>query len=198
MTTIPLFPLNIVLFPGGPLPLRIFETRYVDMVRRCMREGEGFGVVLIREGKEVGPAETFDIGTLAKIVDFDQLPDGLLGLQCVGERRFRILARRRQADGLHIGDVEWLAAEPELLVPERHARLAQLLGGVLPQLGEAYAGVTLRLEDAAWVGHRLAEILPMDLADKQFCLELEDPIRRLDVLGPLIEISSDQGTDAVD
>jgi Lon protease-like protein len=196
MKTIPLFPLNIVLFPGGPLPLRIFETRYVDMVRRCMREGEGFGVALIREGKEAGPAETCDVGTLAKIVDFDQLPDGLLGLRCIGERRFKILARRRQADGLNVGDVEWLAPEPELIVPERHARLAQLLGGVLPQLGEAYADIPLRLDDAAWVGHRLAEILPMDLADKQFCLELDDPLRRLDVLGPLIEIASDQGADA--
>lgn len=192
MKTIPLFPLNIVLFPCGPLPLRIFETRYVDMVRRCMREGEGFGVVLIREGQEAGPAETFDVGTLAKIVDFDQLPDGLLGLHCVGERRFRILQRRREADGLNVGDVEWLEPEPAVAVPDRHARLAQLLGGVLPQLGEAYAGVALQLEDAAWVGHRLAEILPMDLADKQFCLELDDPLRRLDVLGPLIEIVQGQ------
>jgi Lon protease-like protein len=192
MKTIPLFPLNLVLFPSGPLPLRIFETRYVDMVRRCMREGEGFGVVLIREGKEAGPAETFDVGTLAKIVDFDQLPDGLLGLRCVGEQRFRILARRRQADGLNIGDVEWLEPEPATPLPEHHLRLAKLLGGVLPQLGDAYAGVAHRLEDAAWVGHRLAEILPMDLADKQFCLELDDPLRRLDVLGPLIEIVQDE------
>ena len=91
MNSIALFPLNIVLFPDGPLPLRIFETRYVDMVRRCMREARGFGVVLIREGSEVGPAETFDVGTMAKIVDFHQLSDGLLGLSCVGGQRFRIL-----------------------------------------------------------------------------------------------------------
>ena len=85
---IALFPLNIVLFPGGPLPLRIFETRYVDMVRRCMRESEKFGVVLIREGNEVGPAETVDVGTLAEIVDFHQLSDGLLGLSCIGGNAF--------------------------------------------------------------------------------------------------------------
>ena len=90
MTSIALFPLNIVLFPDGPLPLRIFETRYVDMVRRCLREDHGFGVVLIREGNEVGPAETYDVGTIAKITDFNQLPDGLLGLSCVGQQRFRI------------------------------------------------------------------------------------------------------------
>jgi Lon protease-like protein len=190
MEVIPLFPLNIVLFPGGPLPLRIFETRYLDMVRRCMRDGQGFGVVLIREGTEAGgPAETRDVGTTAKIVDFNQLPDGLLGLTCVGERKFRILSRRRQADGLNIGEVEWLPVEPKECLPQRHVRLAELLETVLPQLGEVYAGIEMCLGDAAWVGHRLAEILPMDAGDKQFCLEIDDPLRRLDVLAPLIQIA---------
>jgi Lon protease-like protein len=185
MNSIALFPLNIVLFPQGPLPLRIFETRYVDMVRRCMRESRGFGVVLVREGGEVGPSETFDVGTMAKIVDFHQLSDGLLGLSCVGEQRFRIHGRSRQADGLNLAEVDWLAAEPEMPVPPRHARLAALLKSVLPQLGEVYTGMEMRLDDAAWVGHRLAEILPMPPADKQACLELDDPIQRLDVLSPL-------------
>lgn len=111
MNVIPLFPLNIVLFPGGPLPLRIFETRYLDMVRNCMRHSTGFGVVLIRSGAEVGFAETYDVGTTAKIVDFHQLQGGLLGLSCVGEQRFRIQSHRRQSDGLAIGEVEPLAAE---------------------------------------------------------------------------------------
>jgi hypothetical protein len=185
--SIALFPLNIVLFPGGALPLRIFETRYVDMVRRCMRASQAFGVALIREGNEVGPAETFDVGTLARIVDFHQLSDGLLGLSCVGEQRFRIQSRSRQADGLNLAEVEWLATEPALAVPARHARLPQLLKGVLPQLGEVYTGIEMRLDDAAWVGHRLAEILPIPLADKQKCLELDDPIQRLDVLSPLVK-----------
>jgi Lon protease-like protein len=188
VNVIPLFPLNTVLFPNGPLPLRIFETRYVDMVRRCMREDQGFGVVLIRAGAESGPAETCDVGTLAKIVDFNQLPDGLLGLSCVGQRRFRIHSRRTQPDGLNVGEVEWLQDEPTVSVPPQHARLAVLLENVLPQLGEVYQGLPMHLDDAAWVGHRLAEILPMDLADKQFCLELGDPLRRLDVLSPLIQI----------
>jgi Lon protease-like protein len=189
LNEIPLFPLNIVLFPNGPLPLRIFETRYVDMVRRCMREGSGFGVVLIREGRESqGPAEICDVGTLAKIVDFDQLPDGLLGLTCVGERRFRIRSRRRQADGLNLGEVDWLEPEPVVKLPVAHARLAELLASVLPQLGDIYAGIAMQLDDAAWVGHRLAEILPIALTDKQFCLELDDPLRRLDVLAPMIQI----------
>lgn len=180
-----LFPLNVVLFPEGPLPLRIFETRYVDMVRRCMREDQRFGVVLIREGSESGPAETFDIGTMARIVDFHQLSDGFLGLSCVGEQRFRILSRGRQADGLNLADIDSLEREPTLSVPKRHARLAELLKTVLPQLGEVYAGIEMRLDDAAWVGHRLAEILPIQPAEKQFCLELNDPIQRLDVLSPL-------------
>jgi hypothetical protein len=182
---IALFPLKIVLFPGGPLPLRIFETRYVDMVRRCMRERMNFGVVLIREGNEVGPAETVDVGTVAEIVDFHQLSDGLLGLSCVGRQRFRIQSRSRQSDGLNLAEIEQLAPEPAVPVPERHARLAQLLDNVLPQLGEVYEGIEMHLDDAAWVGHRLAEILPISLADKQSCLEYDDPIQRLDMLNPL-------------
>lgn len=184
MNSIALFPLNIVLFPDGPLPLRIFETRYLDMVRRCMRETRGFGVVLIREGREVGPAETFDVGTMASIVDFHQLADGFLGLSCVGRERFRILSRSRQADGLNLAEVDLLAPEPVVAVPARHARLAELLKTVLPQLGEVYTDIEMRLDDSAWVGHRLAEILPIPLTDKQSCLELDDPIQRLDVLAP--------------
>jgi Lon protease-like protein len=186
---IPLFPLNIVLFPGGPLPLRIFETRYVDMVRRCMRESAGFGVVLIREGAEVGPAQTYEVGTSATIEDFHQLPDGLLGLSCRGGRRFRILQRRRQADGLNIGGIEWLPEEPAAAVPPRHRRRAAQQRGVVPQLGEVYEGIVMNLEDAGWVGCRLAEILPMEPADKQQCLELADPVERLDMIAPLVEIS---------
>ncbi|MGC1522506.1 MAG: LON peptidase substrate-binding domain-containing protein [Steroidobacteraceae bacterium] len=172
---IALFPLNIVLFPGGPLPLRIFETRYVDMVGRCMREGASFGVVY----------ESSEVGTLADIVDFHQLSDGLLGLSCVGGQRFRIRSRGRQADGLNLAEVERLTPDAPVPVPARHVRLAELLKNVLPQLGEVYEGIEMRPDDAAWVGYRLAEILPIPLADKQSVLELDDPIRRLDVLSPL-------------
>lgn len=189
MNVIPLFPLNVVLYPAGPLPLRIFETRYVDMVRSCLRQAHGFGVVLSRSAAQTGPADTADVGTLANIVDFDQLPDGLLGLSCIGQARFRILGRRLQADGLNLGEVEWLPPDPLVGVPERHAELAELLRTVLPQLGAAYAGIEMRLDDAAWVGNRLAEILPLGASDKQFCLELTDPLRRLDTLAPLIRIA---------
>jgi len=187
LASIALFPLNIVLFPGGPLPLRIFETRYLDMLRSCMRGDQRFGVVLIREGGEVGPAETFDVGTMARIIDFHQLSDGFLGLSCVGEQRFRIVGRSRQADGLNLAQIDWIAAEPTVAVPQHHAHLAELLKTVLPELGEVYSGIEMHLSDAAWVGHRLAEILPIAATEKQFCLELEDPIRRLDVLSPLAQ-----------
>jgi Lon protease-like protein len=188
VTAIPLFPLNIVLFPDGRLPLRIFETRYVDMVRGCMREERCFGVVLITEGMEAGPAETYDVGTTAKITDFHQLPGGLLGLSCVGRQRFRILKKSIAKDGLNLGEIEWLADEPVLSVPARHARLGELLRTVLPQLGEVYTGIDMRLDDAAWVGHRLAEILPIELQRKQSFLEMDDPIQRLDALAPLAPV----------
>jgi hypothetical protein len=176
-----------VLFPGGPLPLRIFETRYLDMVRSCMRQDQRFGVALIREGSEVGPAETFDVGTMARIVDFHQLSDGFLGLSCLGERRFRITGRSRQADGLNMVRIEGINEEAKTPVPERHAHLAGLLRTVLPELGEVYTGIEMQLDDATWVGFRLAEILPIPAAEKQFCLELQDPIQRLDLLSPLAQ-----------
>lgn len=195
-----MFPLSLVLFPQGPLPLRIFETRYLDMVRRCMRESSDFGVLLIREGAEVGPATTVDVGTTAHIADFHQLADGLLGLSCVGRRRFRVLSRACQSDGLNVAEVSLLEEAPVQPVPARHARLAELVRGVLPQLGEVYSNMELQAEDAAWVGYRLAEILPIDNADKQRCLEIDDPVERLEYLAPLIRTAasgSAPGSDSV-
>jgi Lon protease-like protein len=184
---IPLFPLNTVLFPGGPLPLRIFEPRYVDMVRKCMREGAPFGVLLIRAGAEVGAVtSTADVGSSARIVDFHQLQDGLLGITCVGDRRFRVLSRRTQADGLHIGEIEWLNEAAEVALPPEHKHLSQLLGKVLPELGDLYSFVDRKFDDTAWVAARLAEILPISLADKQEFLEMDDPRERLAKLAPLI------------
>jgi uncharacterized protein len=184
--SLPLFPLNTVLFPAGPLPLRIFETRYTDMVRRCMRERSSFGVVLIRAGAEVGAvASTAEIGTTARIADFYQLPDGLLGITCVGERRFRVLERTQQPDGLHLGRVEWLADEPHVELPAQHAHLGQLLRKVLPELSDMYEHVPKHFEDAGWVAYRLAEILPLELSDKQRLLEME-ALQRLERVAPLI------------
>jgi Lon protease-like protein len=187
---IPLFPLNLVLFPDGPLPLRIFETRYVDMVRRCMRESSEFGVVLIRKGQETGPAETFDVGTTAGIIDFHQLADGFLGLSCVGRRRFRIKERSLRRDGLNVAVVEFFNDSSMMGMPAQHESMSELIESVLPQLGEPYSEMRMQLDDATWVGQRLAEILPIPVAQKQYCLECSDPIQRLDFLSPLTQASA--------
>ena len=179
-SVIALFPLHTVLFPGGPLPLRIFETRYTDMVRRCMRTQEPFGVVMIQEGDEAGVvATTATVGCTARIVDFHTLHDGLLGISCVGERKFRVLRVWRADDGLNMGEVAWLPVEPELPVPAECERLASTLRRALEELAEHYENVARKFDDAAWIGARIAELLPIELADKQALLELDDPLERL-------------------
>ena len=187
---IPLFPLATVLFPGGPLPLRIFEIRYIDLVGRCLREGSGFGVVLIVEGAEAGGhATTREIGTYARIVDFSQEAGGLLGIRAVGERRFRILACRRERDGLNVAQVEWLPVERVAALPDEFAELGPLLESALGELAELYLGMERHPQDAAWVSARLAEILPVPMHHKQHCLELDDPVERIRYLRPMFEIA---------
>ena len=182
-SVIALFPLHTVLFPGGPLPLRIFETRYTDMVRRCMRSGEPFGVVLIQDGDEAGEvATTATVGCTARIADFHTLDDGLLGIACVGERKFRVQRVWRAADGLNMGEVGWLSAEPALPLPPEYARLATAVRRAMDELAEHYQHVDKNFDDAAWVSARLTELLPIELNDKQALLELENPIARLDAL----------------
>lgn len=183
---IPLFPLQTVLFPGGPLPLRIFEPRYVDMISRCLKTGIGFGVVLIRAGAETGPASTHDIGTMASIVDWDQLADGTLGVVVIGGARFLLRSTRRQEDGLNLGMVDLLETEPTVALPEQFHDMARLLEGVFEDLGPHYRHVTQDFSDAGWVGCRLAELLPIDIEHKQHCLELSDPVARLAYLEPLL------------
>jgi Lon protease-like protein len=182
-SVIALFPLHTVLFPGGPLPLRIFETRYTDMVRRCMREQQPFGVVLIQDGDEAGDvATTATVGCTARIADFHTLHDGLLGIACVGERKFRVSRVWRVSDGLNMGEVTWLPADPALPLPDRYGHLANTVRRALEDLAEHYEHVERKFDDAAWIGARLTELLPIELADKQALLELDDPIERLDTL----------------
>ena len=180
---IPLFPLHTVLLPGGPLPLRIFEIRYTDMVRRCMREQQPFGVLLIEEGDEAGDvATTATVGCSARIADFHTLHDGLLGISCVGVRKFRVLRVWRAADGLNMGEVTWLPDDPAVPLPGEYAHLAAAVERAISDLGDVYQHVEKKFDDAAWVGARLAELLPIEMADKQALLELDDPIARLDAL----------------
>lgn len=188
-TDIPLFPLRTVLFPGGLLPLRIFEARYVDMVGRCMRQGEVFGVVLLESGAEsAGPAATADLGTTARIVDFQTLPDGLLGLLCRGERRFRIIERRVQSDRLHCASVDWLADAVPVPVAPEFQPLVAVLREVIGRLGPMAGFLEPRYGDTDWVGQRFAELLPLEPAQQQRLLELEDPNECLRLLAPMIEV----------
>lgn len=171
---IPLFPLNTVLFPGGPLPLRVFEPRYLDMISRCMKSDSPFGVLLIREGNEVGPAATYNIGTLAKVIDWYQGSDGILGITAIGTERFRLLATERQDDGLNVGDIELLPDVPKADIPDQYRSLPQILESVLNDLGRLYENLEYRFSDAAWVAYRFAEILPIGLEQKQEFLESND------------------------
>jgi Lon protease-like protein len=148
-----------------------------------MREQQPFGVVLIQEGDEAGDvATTATVGCTARIADFHMLQDGLLGISCIGERKFRVQRVWRAADGLNMGEVVWLPAEPQLPLSAAHVRLVPTLRRALDELSDHYEHVETRFDDAAWVGSRLAELIPVGLVDKQALLELQDPIERLDAL----------------
>jgi Lon protease-like protein len=190
MEEIALFPLNTVLFPGGLLPLRIFETRYVDMVRGCMRAQGVFGVVLIVDGNDTSSAVSIaGVGTSARIVDFQTQPDGLLGLLCRGERRFRVGERRQQADGLNRAMVEWIEDAPATPLDPQFAPLVGVLRKVMTRLASIGRFIEPNYEDASWVSHRLAEFLPLEPAWQQRLLEIDDPNMRLGLLAPLIDTS---------
>ena len=183
---LPLFPLRAVLFPGGPLPLRIFEPRYLDMVSRCLREQSGFAVVLLGEGDEAQQVTSFAAtGTEARIVDFDRLEGGLLGISCIGRERVRVVEAWREPDGLNRGRVLDIAADPRVPLPQEQAWLAEVVTRALPEAEEVYRHVERR-DDAAWIANRLAELLPLSLTDRQTLLELADPLERLAVLEPAV------------
>jgi Lon protease-like protein len=184
---IPIFPLNTVLFPGGPLPLRIFESRYIDMVSGCMKSDTPFGVLLIRDGEENGPATTYEVGTLAKIIDFYQGSDGLLGITALGGQRFRLISNERQNDGLNIGDVELIDPEASFPLPDKFRALPDMLSNVLDDLGRLYQMEDRQFEDAVWVSYRFLEILPIDLEQKQFSLESSDTAARLRLVDELLD-----------
>jgi len=184
---IPLFPLRTVLYPGGPLPLRIFEHRYLDMIAGCLKEDGPFGVLLIKKGSETGPAETCEVGTLARITDWYQGSDGVLGVTATGNGRFRLKSVRRENDGLLVGDVELLPAQPACPLPERYQPLAQILAGVIEELGRLYADLDKDYADAGWVSYRFAEILPITPEQKQACLESDDPIERMESMRTVLD-----------
>ncbi|RDZ26133.1 LON peptidase substrate-binding domain-containing protein [Lysobacter silvisoli] len=183
-----LFPLHTVLVPGASLSLRVFEPRYLDLVRECGRRGRGFGVCLILDGEEVGaPASAAAFGTEAVIEDFGASSDGLLTLRVRGARRFHVRRVRVRDNGLQMADVEWCAPDPEQPVRPEHGLLSVLLQQLLDRFGGEHAKAPqAQLDDAAWVGWRLAELLPLQHAERQALLQLDEPERRMDRLLTLL------------
>jgi Lon protease-like protein len=185
LQTLGLFPLPAVLLPGAALGLRVFEPRYLDLVRECGRQGSGFGVCLLLpgEGGEDGTAAApAAYGTEARIEDFGN-DDGLLTLRVRGRRRFRVLRTRIRGNGLVVGEVQWRDPDPDDELRPEHALLGLLLQRILDQAGGEHAGATpAQLDDAAWVGWRLAELLPVTDLQRQQLLQEDDPHARLQQL----------------
>ncbi|WP_222565584.1 LON peptidase substrate-binding domain-containing protein [Novilysobacter antarcticus] len=182
---LPLFPLPTVLLPGAPLGLRVFEPRYLDMIRECGRNQSGFGVCLILEddgdGKTHGAAAAY--GTEARIEDFDLGEDGLLTLQVRGTRRFRVRDVRIRDNGLQVARIDWCEPEPVSMLSPEHGLLSTLLRGILERFGGEYAKAEQALfDDASWIGWRLAELLPLADEQRQQLLQIDDPHERLDRL----------------
>ena len=172
-----------MLFPGGLLPLRIFEVRYVEMAKSCLKNGTPFGVCLIREGAEVGtPAVPEPVGCLARIAQCDVEQLGVLSVTAEGLERFRILSTDVRSDGLVVGRIEDLHPEPAAGDAPGLAECAELLRKLVAGIGEARFAQPLRFDDASWVSFRLAEILPLRMDVKQKLLELTDASLRLAVL----------------
>jgi Lon protease-like protein len=195
---LPLFPLNTVLFPGGVLPLRVFEARYMDMVRDCMKTSSPFGVVLITRGSEVGsPAATEPVGTMAHIAAWDMPQLGLLHLRAVGGERFRIQASEVQADGLRVAQVERIDPDEDLPLAEQFRPCAELLQRVIADVGsqrdddggEANDPINAipfeppyLFDSSVWVGNRLCEFMPITLSAKQKLMQLQDAGSRLELV----------------
>ena len=183
---LPLFPLNTVLFPGGVLPLRIFEARYLDLISTCLRTDSGFGVVTIHEGREAGspPTRIHPVGALARIVDFDQLDDGVLGITCLGAQRLRVVSHHVRSDQLLIGQVRWLPDDPAQSTLPSHEPLVRVLRELLEreELALYRRFLTPDWQDAAWIGNRLTEILPLPPHVRLTLLEMAEPRQRLDIL----------------
>ena len=196
LVDLPLFPLSTVLLPGGRMGLRIFERRYLDLIRNTMRNQQSFGIVwLAAGGAEVLPqgerqATLAVIGTEAHIADWDQLPDGLLGVVVEGHRRFQLASARQDDTGLYIGTVKWLTEPEDVALPPRSTELQELL----QQLGEhphvKRLGMSLDVEKAGALANCLAQLLPLPAADAYQILGIDEPLARLDALHDILDALS--------
>lgn len=188
-TELPLFPLQTVLFPGGFLSLNIFEARYLDLIGTCLREQKPFGVVALRDGREVRRADeavSFEtVGTLAELMEADSDQPGIIQITCQGTQRFRVLASHQQSDGLWLASVEALP-DDDAVAPEAdlHGSVVALKN-MMAKLQSANAPPILephRFDDAGWVANRWCELLPVSRAAKQKLMELDDPAVRLELV----------------
>ena len=195
---IPLFPLGTTLFPGGVITLKIFEARYLDMMRRCLRENTPFGVVSILDNKPIDSdasaiANFSNIGTLAKLEEFDPIQPALYMTKSYGTQRFRLLAITQESDGLWMGQVELIDRDPEMPLPKEHEKVAALLNEIIAVikseelLGDDAFKIPANLDDCGWVANRLAELLPLPLAQKNHLLAQSNPRIRLDLISEIIE-----------
>ncbi|HEX8593606.1 MAG TPA: LON peptidase substrate-binding domain-containing protein [Pseudomonas sp.] len=187
--TLPLFPLNAVLFPGCVLDLQLFEARYLDMIGRCMKQGEGFGVVCITQGQEVGdtPAGYSLIGCEALVRDFQQQENGLLGIRVEGGRRFRVLSTETQRDQLLVAHVQWLEEPEEQPLQEEDADMVALLAALAehPMVAALNMGLTANGQQS--LANQLAYLLPFTEQDKIELLEIDDAEERLDAIQELLD-----------
>jgi Lon protease-like protein len=194
---IPLFPLGTVLFPDGVIALKIFEARYLDMIKQCLREKTEFGVISIIKNLDTdheSSAVTFsNIGTLALIEDFDPVQPALYMTKSFGTQRFKLLSSTQESNGLWIGDIELLEKDPHIPIPQEHQKVAQLLDEIISViqsedlLGEALFKKPFKVNDCGWVSNRLAELLPISLLQKNHLLAQKNPRIRLDLISEIIE-----------
>ena len=181
--SIPIFPLETVMFPGSLLPLKIFEQRYLDMTKACVRDNAPFGVCRIREGREVGvPAIPEQVGCTALIVEWEMPHLGVFHLRTRGQVPFRILQHTTQPDGLIRADVEWLEDSAGAVRPDSFAFCRRVLEQIVQKLGQDYFFAPLAYDDPRWTSYRLAEILPLEGEQKQSLLALRDDGERLERL----------------
>ena len=184
----------LVIFPGGKLPLQIFETRYVDMVKRCLRDDTGFGVIMITEGDQVlrDPEQQLPsvsrCGTYCTIADFDELPNGMLGIMAEGMKKFVIRDEYEQSDRLMMGDIEFLGDEKDVDMPAEKEHLSSLLESLMSHEAVQRVGLGCDMTQAVEVGARLTELLPCSNGFKQRMLEIKDPLVRLSELDKLVDL----------
>ena len=194
---IPLFPLGTILFPDGVIALKIFEARYLDMIKQCLREKTEFGVVSIIKNLDASEEDLSlsfsSIGTLAQIEDFDPVQPALYMTKSFGTQRFRLIRSKQEVNGLWMGEVELIENDPLTPIPQEHQKVAELLDEIISAiqsedlLGETFFKKPFKVDDCGWVSNRLAELLTISLAQKNHLLAQTNPRIRLDLITEIIE-----------